>query len=79
MCWKSDHEITSLSFQCRLGTAGINLTATLPLLSAYLLAASSNYSHTRPCMADLLARMLHINTTVIVFPASLEVSRSACM
>ena len=30
-------------------------------------------------MADLLARMLHINTTVIVLPASLEVSRSACM
>lgn len=30
-------------------------------------------------MVDLLARMLHINTTVIVLPASLEVSRSACM
>ena len=58
---------------CRLVAAGSNLTATLPLLSAYLLDAAANYSDARPCMVALLARLQHINTAVIVLPASLGV------
>ena len=59
---------------CRLVAAGSNLTATLPLLSACLLDAAANFSDARPCMAALLARLQHINATVIVLPASLGVS-----
>ena len=61
---------------CRLIAAGSNVTATLPLLSGYLLDAAANYSDTRPCMLALLARLQHINSTVIVLPASLGVSSS---
>ena len=58
---------------CSISAAGTNLTATLPLLSTYLVQASANYSDARPCFADLLARLQHINATVIVLPTSLEV------
>ena len=64
----------ALMHACRLVAAGSNLTATLPLLSAYLLGAAANYSDARPCMAALLARLQRINATVIVLPASLAVS-----
>ena len=70
-CWQ-----LMLGQSCRLVAAGSNLTATLPLLSAYLLDAAANYSDTRPCMVALLARLQHINATVIVLPASLAVSDS---
>ena len=62
---------------CRLVAAGSNLTATLPLLSGYLLEAAANYSDARPCLVALLARLQHINATVIVLPASLGVSHPA--
>ena len=67
-------QLTLLTHACRLVAAGGNLTATLPLLSAYLLGAAANYSDARPCMVALLARLQHINATVIVLPASLGVS-----
>ena len=58
---------------CRISAAGTDLTTTLPLLSAYLVQASTNYTDARPCLGSLLARLQHINATVIVLPSSLEV------
>ncbi|CAL5222903.1 g5332, partial [Coccomyxa viridis] len=52
--------------------AGTDLSTTLPLLSAYLVQASTNYTDARPCLISLLARLQHINATVIVLPSSLE-------
>ena len=68
-----DHAAHICMHACRLVAAGSNLTATLPLLSAYLLGAAANYTDARPCMVALLARLQHINATVIVLPASLGV------
>ena len=48
------------------------LSAALPVLSGQLLAVSSGYAAARPCIADLLARAVHINATVIALPASMQ-------
>ena len=58
---------------CSISAAGTDLAATLPLLSAYLVQASTNYSDARPCFNGLLARFQHINATVLLLPSSLEV------
>ncbi len=64
---------------CSITAAGTDLNTTLPLLSAYLVQASANYTDARPCLIGLLARLQHINATVIVLPSSLEVSVPSSM
>ena len=58
---------------CTITAAGADLNATLPLLSTYLIKASTNYTDTRPCIDALIAHLLHINITVIVLPTTLSV------
>ena len=48
------------------------LSAALPVLSGQLLAVGSGYVTVRPCIADLLARALHIDAVVIALPASMQ-------
>ena len=48
------------------------LSAALPVLSGQLLAVSTGYIAVRPCIADLLARALHIDAVVIALPASMQ-------
>ena len=48
------------------------LSAALPVLSGQLLAVATGYVAARPCVADLLARALHIDAVVIALPASMQ-------
>lgn len=58
----------------RLVAAATMLSAALPVLSGQLLAVSTGYVAVRPCIADLLARALHIDAVVIALPASMQAS-----
>ena len=60
------------AFVLRLVAAATMLSAALPVLSGQLLAVSSGYVAVRPCIADLLARALHIDAVVIALPASMQ-------
>ena len=60
------------AFVLRLVATATMLSAALPVLSGQLLAVSTGYHAVRPCIADLLARALHIHTVVIALPASMQ-------
>lgn len=61
----------------RLVAAASVLAAALPVLSGQLLAVRDGYVAARSCLADLLARALHIDAVVIGMPSSMQVG--ACM
>lgn len=60
------------AFVPRLVAAATVLSAALPVLSGQLLAVSTGYIAVRPCIADLLARAVHIDAVVIALPASTQ-------
>ena len=63
---------------CSLQSVAGNLTAnTLPNLSATLRNMSSDYISVRPALLGILAQMQHINDTVILLPAAMQVGCEA--
>ncbi|KAK9826154.1 hypothetical protein WJX81_001842 [Elliptochloris bilobata] len=57
-----------------LVAAATVLSAALPVLSGQLLSVQDGYTTARPCLADLMARALHIDSVVIALPGSMQTS-----
>ena len=53
-------------------------TVQIPPISAALLSVDQGYRAARPCILALIARMEHVNATVVALPEAIAVSRVLC-